>query len=722
MTRRGTELGGTALRAVRGGFEEIALPPQARRFPRSDASGWCNAQRILATCFVFCLLGLSSAAAPTGPIPAPVEAAAQLRSGAAPDWVNEHLYDTRAAPAARVQGFPIEYLLLDHQARGGGRPTSFTRVVARLLTTDGVDQLGELSIDFHPGYQTLSWHWLRVVREGRTIEHLDLSRMRLLQRETELESRVYAGAVSAVDVLEDLRPGDIVDYAYTIEGENPIMGGRLALEYPLARDQPVRHQIVRVLSPADRPLVVRTRAAELTPLRAGAPAPGKPVIDTVTTAAGVEYVWEGRELEAIEGEGEAPEWFDPYPSVEFSEFPDWATVVAWAVKLYDFPEALTPELETRLAAWKQQAATPAAQAELAVRFVQDEIRYFAIAAGESSHRPNAPGVVFARRFGDCKDKTALTVALLHRLGIRAWPALVDSRGGPDVPERAPSPYAFDHVITAFELDGHIHWVDPTMQRQGGRLAESALPPYDHALLVRAGEQGFTPVPRAKIEEPLRTVREHYVLPATGDDARLEVETLFRGEEADAERERLARTSQAKLALRLLDNYVRQFPGVEPAADPAWTDDRAANRITLREAYLVKAIWHPGGDGKTRSLEFSAGDLADYVRKPHALRRRTPLDCAWPVRTRQIIEATLPGGWAVKPEHHHVENEVLAFDARVASAGTKLTLDYTFRAKTDFVAPAAMRAYLAALDEIDGRLGFSVTLERTGTRKPATKPR
>jgi hypothetical protein len=168
--------------------------------------------------------------------------------------------------------------------------------------------------------------------------------------------------------------------------------------------------------------------------------------------------------------------------------------------------------------------------------------------------------------------------------------------------------------------------------------------------------------------------------------------------------------------------VRQFPGAELAAEPVWTDDRAANRITLRESYLVKAIWQKSGDGKTRSLEFSAADLNDYVRKPHALRRRTPLDIAWPVHTRQIIEATLPGGWAVKPEQHRIENEVLAFDAKVASAGTKLTLDYTLRTKSDSVAPAAMRAYLAALDEIDGRLGFSVTLERTTPRKPTAKPK
>jgi len=662
---------------------------------------------------------LAATAAPTGPIPASVEAAAQLHSGAAPAWITEHLYDTRPAQETWVQGFPIEYLLLDHQTQGGGRAASFSRVVARLLTIDGVDQLGELSIDFHPSYQTLTWHWLRVIREGRMIEHLDLARIRLLQREPELESRIYAGAVSAVDVVEDLRPGDIVDYAYTIEGENPIMGGKLAVEYTLAVDQPVRQHIVRVVSPADRPLVVRTRAAEIVPLRAETPAPAKPAVGTISTAAGVEYTWEGRELDAIEGEGEAPEWFDPYPAIEFSEFADWAAVVAWAVKLYDLPEELTPELETRLAAWTKQAATPVARAELAVRFVQDEIRYFAIAAGESSHRPNAPGLVFARRFGDCKDKTGLTVALLHRLGIKAWPALVDSRGGPQLPVRAPSPYAFDHVITAFELDGHLHWVDPTLQRQGGRLVESAVPSYDHALLVRAGETGFTRIPRPKFEEPLRTVREHYVFSAAGDDAKLAVETVFRSDEADAERDRLARTSRTKLALRLLDNYVRQFPGAELAAEPEWTDDRAANRITLHESYLVKSIWR-SGEGKTRSLEFSAGDLADYVRKPHVLRRRTPLDLAWPVHTRQIIEATLPGGWAVKPEHHHVENEVLAFDAKVASAGSKLTLDYTYRAKSDFVAPAVMRTYLASLDEIDGRLGFSVTLERAGTRKPTAK--
>ncbi|WP_404482684.1 transglutaminase domain-containing protein [Novosphingobium sp. BL-52-GroH] len=52
-----------------------------------------------------------------------------------------------------------------------------------------------------------------------------------------------------------------------------------------------------------------------------------------------------------------------------------------------------------------------------------------------------------RRYGDCKGKTALLLALLRELGIEAQAVLANNSGNDNgLAERLPSPRMFDHVL------------------------------------------------------------------------------------------------------------------------------------------------------------------------------------------------------------------------------------------------------------------------------------
>jgi len=61
-----------------------------------------------------------------------------------------------------------------------------------------------------------------------------------------------------------------------------------------------------------------------------------------------------------------------------------------------------------------------------LRFLQEEVRYQGIETGAAAYTPASPSAVFARRFGDCKDKTLFCVTVLRALGIDAWPVLVST--------------------------------------------------------------------------------------------------------------------------------------------------------------------------------------------------------------------------------------------------------------------------------------------------------
>jgi len=82
-------------------------------------------------------------------------------------------------------------------------------------------------------------------------------------------------------------------------------------------------------------------------------------------------------------------------------------------------------------------------------YIQKNIRYFVVAKGIGGWQAHYAGDIFRNRYGDCKDKATLLIAMLQSIGIKAYYLHVDSRRGVIDPN-APS-LAGNHMITAIEL-------------------------------------------------------------------------------------------------------------------------------------------------------------------------------------------------------------------------------------------------------------------------------
>src|SRR4029079_8794757 len=89
---------------------------------------------------------------------------------------------------------------------------------------------------------------------------------------------------------------------------------------------------------------------------------------------------------------------------------------------------------------------PVERAEAALQLVEGQIRYVFVGLDGGNYLPARADDTWQRRFGDCKAKTVLLLALLRELGCQAEPALLDSKGGDGTDKRLPSPGLFDHVL------------------------------------------------------------------------------------------------------------------------------------------------------------------------------------------------------------------------------------------------------------------------------------
>jgi len=92
----------------------------------------------------------------------------------------------------------------------------------RLVNRIGVEDYSSVEIDFDPTYQRLYLHELSIKRQDRILDKLDKARISLLHREQALESLIFDGEQTLNLVVPDVRVGDILRVAYTLEGSNSI--------------------------------------------------------------------------------------------------------------------------------------------------------------------------------------------------------------------------------------------------------------------------------------------------------------------------------------------------------------------------------------------------------------------------------------------------------------------------------------------------------------------
>ena len=88
----------------------------------------------------------------------------------------------------------------------------------------------EISVD--PSYETLVLHKIQIVRGRDRIDVIPTTTVRTLENDSG-EERTYDDGVTEVFLLPDVRVGDILDYEYSIRGQDSVFGGRFVQSIPL---------------------------------------------------------------------------------------------------------------------------------------------------------------------------------------------------------------------------------------------------------------------------------------------------------------------------------------------------------------------------------------------------------------------------------------------------------------------------------------------------------
>ncbi len=96
-------------------------------------------------------------------------------------------------------------------------------------------------------------------------------------------------------------------------------------------------------------------------------------------------------------------------------------------------------------------------------WVQEQIKYIAFEDGMGGFVPRDPQEVYRKRYGDCKDKSALIYALGKAANLDVAMCWIGSRDIPYSYEQLPAPYVDNHMIACYRDDQGYHFLDGTGQ-------------------------------------------------------------------------------------------------------------------------------------------------------------------------------------------------------------------------------------------------------------------
>ncbi len=629
-------------------------------------------------------------------------AARALQVEPPPGWVNAVAVPLDAKAAGGGTSGGVDYLLSDRQTRLEAHDVvAYNHYAMRAITGDGVEDVAHVQVSFDPTYETLVLHSIKVHRGSQVFSRLDLSRVKLLQREKDLEARIYDGRQTADVMLEDVRIGDVVEYDYTIRGVNPALSDRHAGSYDLQWRVPLQVLYARLVVPEGHDLRIAPRNTTLQP-------------EVQHRGGWVDRVWRQQAVPPLARDDDEPGWYDPFASVQWSEFPDWASVAAWALPLYRADADQGPVLRAQVESIAHASADPGERLVATLRFVQREVRYLGIEVGVGSFAPRAPRDVITHRFGDCKDKVLLTVWMLRALGIEAQPALVNTRITRGLDQYEPAADLFDHVIVHARIDGVDYWLDPTRAEQRGTLAHLSQASFDRALVIDAGTTGLATMPNAGANVHRHDV--HTVFDATGGRGKtvgMQVTTVYEGESADAMRDQLAGQSHDELQRRYLNFYATYYP--EVAVQKAFTvsDDDAANRLTTTEFYTVGDRWKRDEDHKRWTLSIESPEIDTQMHTPETKVRTGPLALRYPLSITSTTEIRLHKDWSLDIKPGSVEDAAFKYSFDSSAAGSVVTMTEHLDLLADEVAPDRVADYVAHVRKLRDTLGLSLYMPDVG---------
>ncbi len=420
------------------------------------------------------------------------------------------------------------------------------------------------------------------------------------------------------------------------------------------------------------------------------------------------FQWSRRDVPPITWEPNAPGGRELAANVSLSTVPDWGTWLSWERALLDGVFRDGPELDALAHRLGEGAATPDEKLRRVFQFVMEEIRYQqdyeTFIAGV---KPHAAPMVLERRYGDCKDKAVLFIALARKLDLDAQFALVRTRDAGPVEEDVPS-QQFNHAIVYVPQQPGVtaRFYDPTAD-----LLDLDAVRHDdvgtRSLVFDPRTQSHTwrDIPWQAPEVNAETGRFTLTLAADGTAEGTAV-AEGTGRFGSTLRQ-LARNSE--VMGQVLQRSVATVLSGATVSDAQVVQTALTQPAVLSMAVAVPALARREGDELRLRLPADVSPRRLFGLST----RKYPLVLGTPTRTQTQVELTLPAGYAVArlPEPAHLALPCLALDREVTQSAGVVRATTRLTTACERVSALDYPAYRAQAEEMGRVLEQELVLKK-----------
>ncbi|WP_369024997.1 DUF3857 domain-containing protein [Qipengyuania sp. RANM35] len=570
--------------------------------------------------------GFLIAVAPLAFISVPALAGEEVRFAEAPAWVAPFDFDAAMAKKQEVVVFDRQLRLED------GVVSRYTDIAYDVRNTEVLARLGTVQFGWLPDKGDLTIHRLQILRDGKIIDLVAQGvRPEIIRRETELERRTVNGALTALFKIPGIKVGDVLRFSSTTTSRDQALAGSMqATEALTAEPTRLGFGRLRISWPESAHIAHATLG--------GAPQP------TVTRAKGFETIEVMLPIaQPIEMPTDAPGRFQLTPAIMAGSFASWSDVAAVMAPHYRTDGAIVPgsPLAKEVARIRSATSVPLERVALALQSVQDEVNYLMNGMDGGNYLPQTPEETWTLRYGDCKAKTLLLLAMLRELGVDAEAVMVNATNGDAVSAWQPLPGAFDHVIVRAKVDGEDYWLDGTSA--GARLDTlREVPNFVYALPIRADGAELVRMEQRWPTVPDRIMRITYDFTRGVDLPGLyEIDVETHGVLGAQMRAR-ASESDPKIAIAYAQKYMEEVLD-SVVYDAAFSYDPSTGTGRLKAKGILSDSFKIDQDAATFKIYTASTNWAFDPDRARAAWRNVPYKVGGPMTSAEEAVIILPEG-------------------------------------------------------------------------------
>ncbi len=566
-----------------------------------------------------------------------------------------------------------------------GLASRFHQVVYEPLTDAAAAESREYDFQFETDSQAVQVRAARVYRKDGSVDEAVESGAGSMAGDPELA--IYTTARSYYVHFPRLEPGDVVELQYRVEDVAPRNAfadyfGELVY---MQSTEPIGRSEYVLMTPKGRGFYFNE--------------PRVPGLRRSVEERGDQRIFHfvAQDVPAVEQEAMQPPWFEVLGHVHVSTYRSWDEMGRWYWGLVRDQLVPDDEVRRRAEALTVGLKDDAAKVRAIYDYVVQKTRYVALEFGIHGYKPYRSAQIFARGFGDCKDKATLIVTMLRALGIKATPVVVRTANKGDIETSPASLAPFDHMIAYVpSLDLYL---DGTAEYSGSL----ELPAMDRgaiALQVNEGDAKLVRLPDPPAGASVSAHRLDATLAADGG-AQLDWRVDVSGVEASEWRVRFH--AEATRRQRVQQVVGALLPGSEVTAIDASNLEDVEQAVSMRVR------------GKASQFARNEGDvlMVPLGRKEHMIRDYAPL-ANRKLDVRLFAQRTdeddwtvhLPPGAKVKnvPSPARGSSPFGSYSVDVESNGSVLRVKTTVVLARSRIAAGEYAAFRAWCEEVDRALG------------------